>query len=74
MSRGRFFEGFIIGVIATILGLFVADHYTEESDEIDEDTDNDEQEEVESRVSKTLDAIEDKFDKLSEFVDSKRSN
>lgn len=78
MSRSRFFEGFILGVIATILGLFIADHYSCDeqcSDDDCEECDDDSiaPEKVESRVSKTLDAIEDKFDKLSEMVDPKRS-
>lgn len=76
MNKSRFFEGFILGVIATILGLFIADHYSCDEDCVEgEDCDDSDvaPEKVESRVSKTLDAIEDKFDKLSDMIDSKRS-
>lgn len=74
MSRGRFFEGFIVGIIATILGLFIADYYADaHTHEDDAHEEEDEHDEVESKVSKTLNAIEDKFDKLSEFVEHKRA-
>jgi len=74
MNRSRFFEGFILGIISTILGLFIVDYYTDDVEVSSASSEGDESEghPIEDRVSKTLDAIEDKFDKLSDFIDSKK--
>ena len=81
MSKGRFIEGMILGII---LGIFGANFLLKDDEdnqisnkntqtEKNNDTKNDDQEEkTEVIVSKTLDAIEKGFDKISKMIDDRK--
>ena len=76
MKKSNFFEGFILGAIAGVVtSLFFLDS-NEKSTPIEKNTTSSadsENESTETRVQKTLDAIEKGFDKLSKMVNDSKN-
>ena len=77
MKKSNFFEGFIVGAIAgCVTTLFFLDS-NEKSTPIEKPTtsaSDSESETNESRVQKTLEAIEKGFDKLSKMVNESKTS
>ena len=88
MSKSKFFEGAIIGVLAGVVGtIWLLQDDDEVSEDVSEDVTSAKEtskkkkksvsiktpENTEEVVSKTLDAIEKGFDKISKMVDEKKA-
>lgn len=83
MSKSRFFEGLIIGTIIGYIGSMMIlqnEQVESKEDEESQENDNESKESVkrtvntENVVSKTLEAIEQGFDKLSKMVEDKKDS
>ena len=76
MKKNNFFEGFLLGAVAGVLGSFLwletidkSSLNTDSSDKPDEK----DRDLTETRVQKTLDAIEKGFEKLNSMVNDSKS-